>query len=425
VANLKVTLQIYVKKPEGGWTRYPAVTGKNGRIRPGYGLVGGKKHGVPTKFAEYTYQLKSYEGRRTVVKNVGIDAANAAALLAVTEKRREARHDAKLAGLSVADDNDRKTVARSTQLYIAHLTKKRKFEAASVYGYSLAEFRKACPDVQYLDEINEDVLLDFHIYLRKKGNGERTIANRHGHVKSLLLWCGVGRDATKKKVGDAPKYDKRTVVAYHRDELSTLFAAAEDDPYFWTVLRLLQMAGLREQEAAHLQWPDIDFKREKIHIRSSPNCRDCRDCRLENRGFLLKDREERIIPLPEELADILRERRKVSPKSRLVVGTDDDKPHTKWLRHLKETATEAKLNCGHCENCREYGSTGTWPQDIGCDHWTLHSFRRTYATTLHRAGFTVHQIMDLLGHSDIETTMRYLGSETLETHQQNMRNVSW
>jgi integrase len=163
-----------------------------------------------------------------------------------------------------------------------------------------------------------------------------------------------------------------------------------------------------------LMWADIDFKRSRILVRSKPELH-----------FHLKDREERIVPLPADLAAILHERRKASPKNKLVVGTDDDKPHTKWLRLLKRTARDAKLNCGHCDNCREYGRTGKWTEDAGCEHWTLHSFRRTYATMLDEAGFSMKQIMDLLGHSDIETTMRYLGSRTTKAHQLAMEKVRW
>jgi site-specific recombinase XerD len=42
----------------------------------------------------------------------------------------------------------------------------------------------------------------------------------------------------------------------------------------------------------------------------------------------------------------------------------------------------------------------------------LHSFRRTYATTLLRKGVDIRTVQMLLGHSDIESTMRYLTPAT-------------
>ena len=354
-----------------------------------------------------------------VYQSIGTDATAASDQLSIRETNRLIRHKAKLAGVAVADDKEsdgtRRTIKKAVDDFVARAIKKRKLVAAHCYRTSLDLFQQATQDHLYLDQITEDTLLDFHDYLRKRGNSERTISNRHGHVKSLLLWCGWHREEMKKKIGEPPTYDTKVVVPYRRDELSTLFASCEDDRYFGTVLKLLHMAGLRDAEGTHLKWADIDFKREQIKVSAKPDL-----------GFRLKDREERIIPMPPELVRVLKERRKVCPvKHRLVVGTADDKPHTKWLRLLKRAAREAQLECGHCDGCREMTRTGKRTVDRGCEHWTLHNFRRTYATALDEAGFSLKQIMDLLGHSDIETTMRYLGNQSRKDNRQRMAKVNW
>ena len=55
----------------------------------------------------------------------------------------------------------------------------------------------------------------------------------------------------------------------------------------------------------------------------------------------------------------------------------------------------------------------------------LAQLQGSYATTLDEAGFSLKQIMDLLGHSDIATTLRYLGSRSLKSHQLAMEKVRW
>ena len=277
MANVKVSLVIYAKTDEG-WVRRPSVRGGNGRIRPGYGMVDGK----PKKFEKYVYQLRTYEGSRLVYQTV--DAATASAQQFVRERTRAAAAHARAAGVTVVDDGTRRALKKAADDYIERTTNKRKLVAAEVYRTSLDLFQLSVPDVMYIDQITESTLLTFHAYLRKRGNSERTIANRHSHVKSLLLWCGISREQIKKTMGDRPTFEKKKVVAYSRDEMSSLLAAC-DDPYFETVLRLLQMTGLREAEAAHLMWTDIDFKRKQILVRSKPEL-----------GFQLKDREERIVP---------------------------------------------------------------------------------------------------------------------------------
>jgi integrase len=40
----------------------------------------------------------------------------------------------------------------------------------------------------------------------------------------------------------------------------------------------------------------------------------------------------------------------------------------------------------------------------------LHKFRRTYATLHHENGVPIRTLMGWLGHSDLETTIRYLAA---------------
>jgi integrase len=427
MANVKVGLVIYAKLKDGkGWQRFSPVKGKNGRYRPGYGMVkgiDGKR--CPKQFETFTYQLRTVEGKRIEYKSVGTDLSDALDQQADLEKERRARHVTAEAGLELKEgQEERKKIKTAAQRYISSLTQEDKIEAAHSYGYSLEQFQQSAKDIVYVDQINRDVILRFHDYLKKCGNGRRTVSNRHGHIKSFLLWCGLSSQEVAKMIGKPPKYDEKLVVAYHADELSTLFANAEEsDRYYWGVLNLLLMAGVRDREGTHLTWPEVDFKRGHIKLAAKPGCRDCVECRKNDRGFRLKDREERIIPIHPDLMTILRERRKAVPHSRFVFGDANDKPHTKWLRMLKRTAREAGLNCGHCDGCRDYAQKPT--EDGGCKHWTLHSFRRTYATKLLKQGANVKMIMQLLGHSDLETTMRYLAAAEAEENAEVVARIDW
>ena len=65
MANRTITF-LRVCKTDDGWQRLPIVMGKNGRIRPGYALVDGE----PVAFPDGHYVLRSYEGKRTIFRNV-------------------------------------------------------------------------------------------------------------------------------------------------------------------------------------------------------------------------------------------------------------------------------------------------------------------------------------------------------------------
>ena len=103
---------------------------------------------------------------------------------------------------------------------------------------------------------------------------------------------------------------------------------------------------------------------------------------------------------------------------RLSVASD--RPSTKLLRELKELVRREKLGCGHCEGCKTGEST-----DTGCKEWTLHKFRRTYATRLLRSGLDLSTVQKLMGHSDLASTMRYLSPAESDGLQDFINGVKW
>jgi hypothetical protein len=104
----------------------------------------------------------------------------------------------------VVEDKTRQTIRAAADRFVERAVNKRSLVGAEVYRRSFDLFLEST-DASYIDEITVDHLLAFHGHLRKRGNSERTVANRHNHMKSLLLWCGVD----KKNIGQAPKYEKK------------------------------------------------------------------------------------------------------------------------------------------------------------------------------------------------------------------------
>jgi integrase len=116
----------------------------------------------------------------------------------------------------------------------------------------------------------------------------------------------------------------------------------------------------------HLEWTDIHWGDSVLRVASKPHW-----------DFVVKDSEQRDVPLPKDLLKLLKKHRKDNPETRLVVGTKSDKPNGKLLRLLKRLARKSGLNCGACKGCKG--------KSAECQRWTLHELRRTYATTLLRS----------------------------------------
>lgn len=399
MAKRAVTLMWYCKT-EKGWRRFPVLLSSNGKVRTGVVMVDGQER----KYPEGRFQLRTFENRRKVYVNTDETATPTEALaernrLALRLEARTAAHNA---GAQIVEEPGRVSLRAVEKRYIQRARDSGAAEAAIVYGKALEHFLEAMDGagVRFVDEVDESAMLRYQGWLRTHGNGPRTIANKVAAVRGCLMWAGVD----KKRLGRKPVAEKKLPVAYGRDEMSTLLASNRDR-YFGIVLDVLRMVGLREQEAVHLQWADIDLSAKTLHVRSKPE-----------HGFTVKDKEERAVPLPDELVRVLKKWKKERPNAVWVLGTKGDQPNRKWLRGLKRLAKRAGLNCGQCEGCRERQE---------CRHWTLHSFRRSYATSLARAGVDVHAIRDLLGHSDLQTTLRYLAGMKTEAKRAAVNSVSW
>jgi integrase len=377
---------MWLCKTPGGWKRYPVLMAKNGRVRTSWVMVDGKEEHYP----EGRFQIRVYKDGKRTWENAGNDATDALNERARLSLRREAEAKAAAAGTTVVEEKGRIAIRPATTRYLQRCEDLEAEQAAISYGVALNDFMRLLPDIKHVDQIDESVMVRFGVALRRAGNSARTVFNKHRSVLGFLRWLDIDVKALKIRT---PKYEKKVPVVYSEETVAALLKAAPDT-YFRDVLSTLRMSGLREQEAVHLVWPDIDFKRKLILVRSKPE-----------QGFEIKDREQRDVPLPDALAVILKARFEERGASRLVLGTKGDKPHQKWLRLLKRTARSAGLNCGRCDSCRTQKE---------CELFTLHSFRRTYATALHRKGVDVRTLMDLLGHADLETTLNYLAAMKAE-----------
>ena len=105
-------------------------------------------------------------------------------------------------------------------------------------------------------------------------------------------------------------------------------------------------------------------------------------------GWTPKAYKEREIPIPAKLVLSLRQWKKKSDRScNLLFPTAGCKPKLDFLDCLKAVAARAGLEK---------------------DNFWLHKFRATFATWSLWAGVDLRTVQSWLGHSDMESTMRYL-----------------
>jgi len=361
----EVNLTKRIQTPKG--LRYcPVVLSPNGRVKPDLVLVNGK----PEKHPEGAYYLEWREKGRRVRLSVGKDPQDAAA----RRQRKEAELHALNNGVSVVPENgnEHPSVATAVAGFLeeTELTKKPKTTAA--YTTALKYFRESCPKL-YLHDIDRHDLLKFSAFLRdEKRQSPRSCWNKFANVMTFLKANGILGLAKK---GDWPRYTEEEPEMYEQEELDKLFKACHEEERLWYEFFL--MTGMREQEVMYTYWSDVNFAASTVRVSHKPDL-----------NWTPKAYKEREIPIPTKLVKRLKARKAKADKTcGLVFPTAGCNPKLDFLDCLKACAERAKLD-----------------KD---DFW-LHKFRSTFATRCLWAGVDLRTVQQWLGHSDMESTMRYL-----------------
>ncbi len=365
MANREVNLTKRVQTPHG-WRYCRVLLAVNGRVKPDVVFVDGKEERHP----EGAYYLEWREGSKRIRLSVGKDPADASA----RRLRKEAELNALNNGVSIVPDgqNGHRSLAVAIADFLdeTKLTKKPKTLAA--YTTALNYFTESCHK-HNLNEIERKDLLKFSAFLRdEKEQAPRSVYNKFENVMTFLKANGI-RGLVGKN--DWPRYTEEEPEMYEQAELDKLFRACDAEERLWYEFFL--MTGMREQEVMYTYWSDINFTHATVRVTHKPD-----------RGWTPKAYKEREIPIPAKLVKNLKAwKAKADKACNLVFPTAGCNPKLDFLDCLKAVAEHAKLD-----------------ED---DFW-LHKFRATFATRCLWAGVDLRTVQQWLGHSDMESTMRYL-----------------
>ncbi len=237
---------------------------------------------------------------------------------------------------------------------------------------------------------------------RLRGYSRRTIDNYTYHVGKFLLSGKSPRefllhiisqdksDETIRSIGfaikfyldilkkDSPEIDyvlknlpnvkrqKKLPVILSKQEIEKMVMSTKNLNHR-LIIQIGYSAGLRVSEIISLKWSDVDFNRNIIHVKSA------------------KGKKDRIVMLSPKIK-----------KSLLLLDLDREGYVFKTTRRSKYTQrTLQKI----IENASKKAKIKK--------KVTPHSLRHSFATHLLERGIDIRYIKDLLGHSDISTTLIY------------------
>ena len=391
-----VRLYIRITLANGRQAYAKPVWNRNRSLREGFALVGDREE----RHTEGIYYLRyAPPGEKRRWHSVGPSAD-----VAITSLRRK-EHDLQGGLLDrkpashaehfiKSPTPDRQFLSAAKDRYLKNLQSlKRAPKTLSAYRNALSRFCATVGDKR-LSDLTRDDLLCHMDSLRSEGLSERSIYN---HIEALNFFLRDAGITGLLKKNDKPRFEQKLVTTYGEDEIRRLLSSCDSEHrLLW---EFFLFSGFRDQEVTFSTWANLDLEKKIIYTRSLPDY-----------GFELKDHEQRAVPLPDVLLFKLAKRKKVST-SRFIFPTRNGKPDTKLLQKLKTDARRAGLNCGHCLSRNGHKCSSA----AECANWTLHKFRKTFATMHCEAQVSVKTIQAWLGHADLETTQTYLAAADMRS----------
>ena len=253
---------------------------------------------------------------------------------------------------------------------------------------------------------------DINKFLTHLAVKEKVSASTQNQALCAIVY--LYKNVLKKDVGDLgelvwAKKPKRIPVVFTKSEVKAVLSQLEGVK--WLMGMLLYGAGLRLTECLRLRVKDIDFEYKQISVRDG------------------KGEKDRITMLPEKVIEPLKEQMKYV---KILFEKDIREDYT--TVYLPYALERKYPNAG-----REFGWRYIFPSDkISKDPRTgirrrhhiheskltktvkqavrrcgiskqvsCHTFRHSFATHLLEEGYDIRTVQELLGHSNVNTTMIY------------------
>lgn len=190
-----------------------------------------------------------------------------------------------------------------------------------------------------------------------------------------------------------PKFEKKKAQFYSAEEVERALQALQSEPRMWRIFILCAMiGGLRRGELLALEWSDVLFDENALHVRKSIPLK--RGGKVYEKGT--KNNEERVVEMPLWVMEELRLYRKEWLAEKLKVGDLWRGDNREYLFHG-----------GFGEPLFYTRPTEWWDEFVhrhGLRKIRLHDLRHTSATMLIEMGVSLKVIQERLGHKQHQTT---------------------
>lgn len=279
---------------------------------------------------------------------------------------------------------------------------------ADSYSYWLADYIDFARRHPHLKKADECV----HAYLSYLATMRRVSSSTQDQALNALIFYF--RHIKKTEIGkiDAVRAKKSNYIptVFNKAEIKSIFDHLRGE--YWLMAKIMYGAGLRSGEVLTLRVKDIDFGAKQIIVRQA------------------KGKKDRIVPLPESAVERLQRHIEAVKKTHdqdLGEGAGSvkmpDALDRKYPSAPKEFGWQWLFPASTRYTIAATGIQQRWHRDKGAlsdavkaavkkagivKHAKCHAFRHSFATHLLQAGYDIRTVQELMGHSDVRTTMIYL-----------------
>lgn len=247
----------------------------------------------------------------------------------------------------------------------------------------------------------------------------------------------LNRNPTDGVMGEIKKshqweHKKRHALTIEQQSAVSTFLDTHEDYRGWRpIITVLLGTGMRIGECLGLRWEDIDFKANEIDVNHNLIYRKNLDGKCENHVNSPKTESgKRRIPILEGVKDALLEelelqrcigfcKDEIDGYSGFIFSTCENHVYTpesvnRAIKRIYTTYNEEETFIAKKEH----------RDPIMLPHFSAHVLRHTFCTRLCENETNLKVIMDIMGHSDIQTTMNIYAEVTGVKKQESMMALS-
>jgi integrase len=237
-----------------------------------------------------------------------------------------------------------------------------------------------------------------------KGNTIATAYKKISAVKRVLQ-LAVLRDQLEKnpfKHLRRPKIPEQEIHVYDDDECHRLLRVAREGRRVgglnWELLIAVALCtGMRRGELLNTTWRDVDFARQTIKVSPKKDSQTTWE-------WHIKDAERRILPLTDEITQLLIRHQDEQPQGCAYVFVPPSRYDRIERRREQGVWTTEDGKCPVNNFKRKFDKI---LKRGSIDEGEFHDLRRTCMTRWFANGLTEFDVMKLAGHSDFATTHRF------------------